>query len=342
MLENEKLDDLDILGDAGKPEEHSHGGKRKSLGRGLGALLGDAEFNIDEALNDTPTQSAQAPDDRVDVNLLFPSPFQPRKDFDEEALNALVESVKEKGVLQPLLVRKKNGRFEIIAGERRWRASKLAGLQTVPVIVKDMDDKEVLEVALVENLLRENLSAIEEAEGFQRLIDEFSHTQEALAQIVGKSRSHVANTLRLLNLPDSVKDLVREGTLSTGHARALVGLDNAETLAKQIVAKDLNVRQVEELVAKQKNPEVKEPKKAKDEDIVEIEKDLNKNLGLRIKISPSKQGGGKVVLQYASAAELDMIIDILEQKRKTSVVSAAAPVEAAPVGNEKFTMKIID
>ena len=342
MLENEKLDELDILGDAGKPEEHSHGGKRKSLGRGLGALLGDAEFNIDEALNDTPTQSAQAPDDRVDVNLLFPSPFQPRKDFDEEALNALVESVKEKGVLQPLLVRKKNGRFEIIAGERRWRASKLAGLQTVPVIVKDMDDKEVLEVALVENLLRENLSAIEEAEGFQRLIDEFSHTQEALAQIVGKSRSHVANTLRLLNLPDSVKDLVREGTLSAGHARALVGLDNAETLAKQIVAKDLNVRQVEELVAKQKNPEVKEPKKAKDEDIVEIEKDLNKNLGLRIKISPSKQGGGKVVLQYASAAELDMIIDILEQKRKTSVVSAAAPVEAAPVGNEKFTMKIID
>ena len=342
MLENEKLDDLDILGDAGKPEEHSHGGKRKSLGRGLGALLGDAEFNIDEALNDTPTQPVQAPDDRVDVNLLFPSPFQPRKDFDEEALNALVESFKEKGVLQPLLVRKKNGRFEIIAGERRWRASKLAGLQTVPVIVKDMDDKEVLEVALVENLLRENLSAIEEAEGFQRLIDEFSHTQEALAQIVGKSRSHVANTLRLLNLPDSVKDLVREGTLSAGHARALVGLDNAETLAKQIVAKDLNVRQVEELVAKQKNPEVKEPKKAKDEDIVEIEKDLNKNLGLRIKISPSKQGGGKVVLQYASAAELDMIIDILEQKRKTSVVSAAAPVEAAPVGNEKFTMKIID
>lgn len=342
MLENEKLDDLDILGDAGKPEEHSHGGKRKSLGRGLGALLGDAEFNIDEALNNTPTQPVQAPDDRVDVNLLFPSPFQPRKDFDEEALNALVESVKEKGVLQPLLVRKKNGRFEIIAGERRWRASKLAGLQTVPVIVKDMDDKEVLEVALVENLLRENLSAIEEAEGFQRLIDEFSHTQEALAQIVGKSRSHVANTLRLLNLPDSVKDLVREGTLSAGHARALVGLDNAETLAKQIVAKDLNVRQVEELVAKQKNPEVKEPKKAKDEDIVEIEKDLNKNLGLRIKISPSKQGGGKVVLQYASAAELDMIIDILEQKRKTSVVSAAAPVEAAPVGNEKFTMKIID
>ena len=239
------------------------------------------------------------------------------------------------------MVRRKGDKYEIIAGERRWRASKLAGLKSVPVIVKEMDDKEVLEVALVENLLRENLSAIEEAEGFQRLIDEFSHTQEALAQIVGKSRSHVANTLRLLSLPDSVKVMVREGKLSAGHARALVGLDNAEALAKQIIAKDLNVRQVEELVAKQKNPEPKEPKKAKDEDIVEIEKDLNKNLGLRIKISPSKQGGGKVVLQYASAAELDMIIDILEQKRKTGMIPAPQS-ETSSQTNEKFTMKIID
>ena len=342
MLENGSLDELDILAETGKHEEHQHGNKRKSLGRGLGALLGDDEFNIDEALNDTPAQPVRPADDEVDVNLLYPSPFQPRKDFDEEALNALVESVKEKGILQPLLVRKKNDRYEIIAGERRWRASKLAGLKTVPVIVKEMDDKEVLEVALVENLLRENLSAIEEAEGFQRLIDEFSHTQEALAQIVGKSRSHVANTLRLLSLPESVKNMVREGTLSAGHARALVGLDNAEALAKQIVSKDLNVRQVEELVAKQKNPEPKEPKKNKDEDIVEIEKDLNKHLGLRIKISPSKQGGGKVVLQYASAAELDMIIDILEQKRKTAAAIPAASTDADMSSNETFTMKIID
>ncbi len=341
MLENSNLDDLDILSDTPKHEETSHNGKRKSLGRGLGALLGDSEFNLDEALNDTPTQTVQPADDTVAIDSLYPSPFQPRKDFDEEALNALVESIKEKGVLQPLLVRRKGDKYEIIAGERRWRASKLAGLKSVPVIVKEMDDKEVLEVALVENLLRENLSAIEEAEGFQRLIDEFSHTQEALAQIVGKSRSHVANTLRLLSLPDSVKVMVREGKLSAGHARALVGLENAEALAKQIIAKDLNVRQVEELVAKQKNPEPKEPKKAKDEDIVEIEKDLNKNLGLRIKISPSKQGGGKVVLQYASAAELDMIIDILEQKRKTGMIPTPQSEAPAPT-NEKFTMKIID
>ena len=306
----------------------------KGLGKGLSALLGDDVI----AAKDERASSLLLPISQVES-----CSTQPRKSFEPEALSDLADSIRIHGIIQPLTVRKlQSGYYQIIAGERRWRASKLAGLQTVPIIVKDMDDKEVLEVALVENLLRENLSAIEEAEGFQRLIDEFSHTQEALAQIVGKSRSHVANTLRLLNLPDPVKDLVREGTLSAGHARALVGLDNAETLAKQIVAKDLNVRQVEELVAKQKNPEVKEPKKAKDEDIVEIEKDLNKNLGLRIKISPSKQGGGKVVLQYASAAELDMIIDILEQKRKTSVVSAAAPVEAAPVGNEKFTMKIID
>lgn len=348
---DDKLEDLDIMGGH---EESSHNNssnpKRKSLGRGLGALLGDDEFDINEALGDGPASQqishAHCADDTVAIDSLYPSPFQPRKDFDEDALNALVESVKEKGVLQPLLVRKKGDRYEIIAGERRWRASKLAGLKTVPVIVKDLDDKEVLEVALVENLLRENLSAIEEAEGFQRLIDEFAHTQEALAQIVGKSRSHVANTLRLLNLPNAVKELVKEGKLSAGHARALVGLENAETLAKHIVSKDLNVRQVEELVAKQKEVGTKKESKApKDLDIVDIEKDLNKNLGLRIKISPSKQGGGKVVLQYASVAELDMIIDILEQKRKNvsaPTAFAPAPASAAPSSGEKFTMKIID
>lgn len=345
---DDRMDEMDIINNK---EETSHNVKRKSLGRGLGALLGDDEFDINEALSETNTHHhnqhyAKPADDKVAIELLYPSPFQPRKEFDQDALNALVESIKEKGVLQPLLVRKQGDRYEIIAGERRWRASKLAGLKTVPVIVKDLNDKEVLEVALVENLLRENLSAIEEAEGFQRLINEFSHTQEALSQIVGKSRSHVANTLRLLNLPDAVQNMVKEGQLSAGHARALVGLDNAEALAKQVVAKDLNVRQVEELVAKQKEP-TKEatPKKSKDTDIIEIEKDLNKNLGLRIKISPSKQGGGKVVLQYASVAELDMIIDILEQKRKdvAGLSSTNSFQNTAPaVSNEKFTMKIID
>ena len=326
-------------------EENNHASKRKSLGRGLGALLGDDEFDINEALAETP--AFHEADENVPVGMISPSPFQPRKEFDEEALRALSESIREKGVLQPLLVRKKDNGYEIIAGERRWRASKLAGLDKVPVIIKEMSDKEVLEVALVENLLRENQSAIEEAEGFQRLIDEFSHTQEALSQIIGKSRSHIANTLRLLTLPESVQNLVRENKLSAGHARALVGLENAEALAGQIIARDLNVRQVEDLVArqKQKTDGEKQPKKNKDADIIEIEKDLNKNLGLRIKISPSKQGGGKVVLQYASIAELDMITDILVQKRKEPQLSAGQdglPQTGTPAASEKFTMKIID
>lgn len=326
-------------------DNHGHNNKRKSLGRGLGALLGDDDFDLADSLSEIPTSISHDNSNLVDINLVFASRFQPRSEFDEEALQALSQSIKGKGVLQPLLVRKSPQGYELIAGERRLRASKLAGLEQVPVIIKDMNDQEVLEVALVENLLRENLSAIEEAEGLQRLINEFSHTQEALSQVIGKSRSHIANTLRLLSLPDGVQNLVKEGKLSAGHARAIIGLDNADDLAKTIIAKDLNVRQVEELVNKIKSGDkkAKEPKAAKDTDIAELENDLNKTLGLRIKISQSKQGGGKVVLQYASAAELDMIIDILEQKRKTANLGFNAPAEApsAP-SNEKFTMKIID
>ncbi len=344
MLDLEKeLADIDIVKDK---EEVPHNPKRKSLGRGLGALLGEDSIDLDMELSDIETHTEKSGADYVDINAIQPSKYQPRTEFDEEALNALVESIKEKGVLQPLLVRKQGDKFELIAGERRWRASKLAGLDKVPVIEKELSDKEVLEVALVENLLRENLSAIEEAEGFQRLIDEFSHTQEALSQIVGKSRSHIANTLRLLNLPESVKTLVKEGKISAGHARALVGLENAEEIARQIISKDLSVRQVEELVAKQKEGK-KEPKEKieKDEDLVDIERSLVDSLGLRIKISPSKQGGGKVVLQYASAAELDMIIDILEQKRKNDGRNNQENLtqnNASSSGGEKFTMKIID
>ena len=315
MLENE-IDKM--LNNSDSADSHNH--KRKSLGRGLGALLGE-DANL------------------VDIDLIKPGKFQPRTEFDQEALQSLAESIKEKGVLQPLLVRRDRIGFEIIAGERRWRASKLAGLDKVPVIEKDLSDKEVLEVALVENLLRENLSAIEEAEGLQRLIDEFSHTQEALSQIIGKSRSHIANTLRLLNLPESVQQLVKEGKLSAGHARALVSLENAETLAQQIVAKDLSVRQVEELVAKQKSgPKEAAPKKEKDSDLADIEKDLNKNLGLRIKISPSKQGGGKVVLQYASPAELK------RQGEKPNLGTNQMPVseDSSATSGGKFTIKVID
>ena len=326
-----------------KEESGSH--KRKSLGRGLGALLGDD--NLEEEISLMENHSGSTPS-MIDVSLIKPSRFQPRTEFDEEALKALSQSIKDKGVLQPLLVRKTDNGYELIAGERRWRAAQLAGLNKVPVIEKELKDQEALEVALVENLLRENLSAIEEAEALQRLMDEFSHTQEALSQVIGKSRSYIANTLRLLNLPESIKNFVKEGKLTAGHARQLIGLDNAEQLAEQIIKKDMSVRQVEELVAKQKTNKPEQKKKTISEDVADIEKSLNKTLGLRIKISPSKQGGGKVVLQYASPAELDMIIDILEQKRNVqntvtvapAMVQASAP--AAPVSNEKFSIKIVD
>lgn len=339
MLED-KINELDKLAEG---DNHA-GAKRKSLGRGLGALLGDDDLDLND-FPDVEKKSFEKPADLVNINLIKASPFQPRTEFDEEALRALADSVKEKGVLQPLLVRKVGNDYELIAGERRLRASKLAGLSEVPVIVREMTDQEVLEVALVENLLRENLSAIEEAEGLQRLIDEFSHTQEALSKIVGKSRSHIANTLRLLTLPESVQNLVKEGKLSAGQARSLVGLENAEDLAQLIIKKDLNVRQVEELVNKLKNakPQNKEPEEIS-QDLVDIEKSLNKSLGLRIKISQGKQGSGKVVLQYSSVAELDMIIDLLEQKRRNAR-PMMAPAPSAGGGEqpqEKFTMKVID
>ena len=326
-------------------QENNH--KRKSLGRGLGALLGDDDISFED-VEQQVENAHHVESNKININQIDPSPYQPRKEFDEEALKALAESIKEKGVLQPLLVRKKENGYELIAGERRLRASKLAGLTEVPVIVKEMSDKEVLEVALVENLLRENLSAIEEAEGLQRLMNEFSHTQEALSQIVGKSRSHIANTLRLLGLPLSVQNMIKEGKLSAGQARNLVGLENAEELALLIIKKDLNVRQVEELINKLKSGKLadKKEKVAKNEDIADIEKDLNKKLGLRIKINPNKQGGGKVVLQYGSVAELDMIIEMLEQKRKNtlsnSVESKSVKPEEKMQSEEKFTMKIID
>ena len=335
-------DDLDeLLKDTPAQAHAEDHHKRKSLGRGLEALLGgdDPEINLDAVENKNV--------DSVSINTIIPGKYQPRTEFDREALQALADSVKEKGILQPLLVRRKNDKYELIAGERRWRAAKMAGLNDVPVIVKELSDQEVLEAALVENILRENLSAVEEAEGYKRLIDEFSHTQEALSQIVGKSRSHIANMLRLLTLPESVQNLIKEDKLSAGHARALVGLDNAETLAEEIVKKGLSVREAEELAAKQKEktetPAKPKNSVEKNDDIRDIERELVKTLGLRIKITPNKQGGGKVVLQYASVAELDMIVETLEQKRQArgeekNTVFKAADAET----NDKFSIKIID
>ena len=325
--------------------EETKDNKKKSLGRGLEALLGELNEDI---LNDELSPVNISGLSFVDINSIKVSLYQPRKDFDEDAIKTLSESIKEKGVLQPLIVRKKGDMYELRAGERRLRASKMAGLAEVPVIIKEFSDNEVLEIALIENLLRENLSAIEEASAYQSLMDTFSHTQEKVATIVGKSRSYIANTLRLLSLPDGVKQLVSEGKLSAGHARNLVGLDNAVVLADKIIKEDLSVRQVEILVAKQKNndantsEEKTKEKVIKSNDIVDIEESLNKSLGLRLKISPNRQGGGKVVLQYASVAELDMIINILEQKKQPDINTKSTVFKAPGAQNEKFSIKFIE
>jgi ParB family chromosome partitioning protein len=316
--------------------------KKKSLGRGLEALLGEMNEDI---LSDELSTVKNAPE-KVALSSIQVSPYQPRKEFDKEAIKALSESIREKGVLQPLIVRQKGDGYELIAGERRLRASKEAGLTEVPVIIKDLSDSEVLEIALVENLLRENLSPIEEAGGYRNLMDSFGYTQEKIAEIVGRSRSQVANMLRLLVLPEDVQKLIADGKLSAGHARCLVGLDNASVLADKIVKEELNVRQTEALVAKQKDTEttVGEKKKSaeKNADICDIENNLKEKLGLRIKISPSKQGGGKVVLQYASVAELDMIIDILEQKKGGDVNLQNTVFKAPEPQNEKFSIKFVE
>ena len=288
--------------------------KKHGLGRGLEALLGDDDLSFN--LDDINTEEAHASGIKtVSVSDLFPSSYQPRKDFNSEALKALVESIKEKGVLQPLLVRKVDDKYEIVAGERRWRASKMAGINEVPVIEKVMDNQEVLEVALVENLLRENLSAIEEAEGFNRLMTEFKHTHEELSQIVGKSRSYVTNIIRLLSLPDDIKDMLKNNQLTAGHARCLVGLNNASELAQKIISRGLTVRQTEDYINKLKNKTLNSGKAAqKDPSLKELEKSLTKNMGMKIKIKAEKENEGKVTIEYKNTFELNRILELLERR----------------------------
>ena len=295
--------------------------KKHGLGRGLEALLGDDDlnFNLD---NISTGESLSDGIKKISVNDLEPSQYQPRKDFNPEALDALVKSIKEKGVLQPLIVRPRDsGKYEIIAGERRWRASKLAGIAEVPVIEKDLNNQEILEVALVENLLRENLSAIEEAEGFNRLITEFSHTHEAVSEIVGKSRSYITNALRLLSLPASIQKMIKNNTLSAGHARALVGLDNSEEIAQKIIARGLNVRQTEELVNNIKNQAINQIRKnmKKDPSLKELEKGLTKSIGLKVKINSGNENKGKVTIEYKSPAELEQILSLLEKNKQEAL-----------------------
>lgn len=298
--------------------------KKFGLGRGLEALLGDEEINLN--LDDETTDVSsfventvfKSEKNEIKISDIVPCSFQPRTEFDRDALESLAQSIKEKGVLQPLLVRKKNDKYEIIAGERRWRAAQLAGLEKVPAIVKDLSDSETLEIALIENLQRENLSAIEEAEGLNRLMNEYEYTQEVIGKVIGKSRSYIANTLRLLVLPEEIKQLVKENKLSAGHARALIGCENAIELANKIVKEGLSVREAETLAANAKGFSVKNiaPKEPKpvDRDLEKIMADLEEKLKLKVKINAGKKGKGSITLHYNTPAELSSLLDILEQR----------------------------
>jgi ParB family chromosome partitioning protein len=286
--------------------------RRRGLGRGLSALLGEPSVALEEA----PGAGAGSPLKglrSLPVEKLKPGRFQPRRVFDQAAIDDLVESVKEKGILQPILVRplpEEPDCFEIIAGERRWRAAQAALLHEVPVIIRELSDREALEVALIENLQRQDLSPLEEAEGYRRLMDDFSHTQEALAKTVGKSRSHVANTMRLLALPDRIKQLLDDGSLTAGHARALLTCSDPVGLADQVVARGLNVRQTEKL-ASQGPEKGKSPKNggspAKDADLLSLERDLTNLLGLKVSIVLQGKGG-EISVQYATLEQLDDVL----------------------------------
>ncbi|HEV3176457.1 MAG TPA: ParB/RepB/Spo0J family partition protein [Stellaceae bacterium] len=276
--------------------------RRRTLGRGLSALLGEEDA------------APEAAPRTIRIDLLRPGRYQPRHQFDTAGIEALAQSIREKGVLQPLLVRRHPGladAFEIVAGERRWRAAQLAQLHEVPVVLREIDDREALEIALVENLQRQDLSALDEATAYQRLLDEFSHTQEAVAQAVGKSRSHVANTLRLLDLPAAVKQLLEEGQLSAGHARALLGASDPQGLAQEVVRRGLNVRQVERLAKRSRAKPSQRTAPSKDADTRAVERDLSMALGLAVSISPAGTGG-TLGIRYQT---LDQLEDLIHRLR---------------------------
>lgn len=287
-------------------------GKRRGLGRGLSALFGE-EGEMPE-----PAEIGGDGVRAVPLGQLSPGPFQPRQQFDDEALEGLAASIREKGVLEPVLVRPTPGqddKYQIIAGERRWRAAQRAQLHEIPIIVRGFSDLEAMEIALVENLHREDLTALEEADAYRRLIDEFGHTQDRLAQAISKSRSHVANTLRLLGLPEPVKQRIRNGQLSAGHARALLTAADPEALAEEAVAKGLNVRQTERLAQRGKpgasgRPRGRPPKKAKDPNTAALERDLAAMIGLRVEIEEQGEGG-MLSIHYETLEQLDDLLQRL-------------------------------
>jgi ParB family transcriptional regulator, chromosome partitioning protein len=289
--------------------------EKRGLGRGLSALMADVHLAGPEQMGQ-PRKAEQ----HLPVDKLEPNPQQPRLDFKLDELESLADSIRQKGVIQPLIVRRKPGRdvYEIVAGERRWRAAQLAQLHEVPVVIRDLNDTEVLEVAIIENIQRADLNAIEEALGFRQLMTRFGHTQEKLAEALSKSRSHVANLMRLLSLPTDVQDMVRDGSLSAGHARALIGSPKAQELAAQIVAKGLSVRETEKLMKAEESVKPSAPRTAKgpekDADTRALEGDLSANLKMPVRIDHASGGeSGELVIRYGSLDDLDRLCRILSQ-----------------------------
>ncbi|MBN8187998.1 ParB/RepB/Spo0J family partition protein [Salipiger thiooxidans] len=295
--------------------------QRRGLGRGLSALMSDVDLvPAQEADQTTP----RSPDRLVPIESLVPNKDQPRRTFTEDHLRELSESIRAKGILQPIIVRPApgaEGQFEIVAGERRWRAAQLAQLHEVPVLVRDLDDQETLEIAIIENIQRADLNAIEEAAGYKQLMFRFGHTQEKIAEALGKSRSHIANLLRLLNLPEGVQEHVRNGELSAGHARTLVTARDPETMAQQIMDKKLSVRQAEALLRAESQPPRQRPDPAsypmeKDADTRALEGDLSAAVGMKVSIS-NKPGAesGTLTISYNNFEQLDALCMILSAAR---------------------------
>ena len=277
--------------------------RKKGLGRGLSALFGD-EKPIEKQANSSTLN-------KVSISDLSRNPYQPRQNFSESKLNELASSIKKNGIIQPIAVRPKkseNGKFEIVAGERRWLAAQKAGLHEIPVTVLDLSDVESLEVAIVENIQRDDLNPIEEAKGYKRLNEEFNYDHESISKLMSKSRSHVSNTLRLLTLPSDVVSMLEEGTLTSGQARPLIGLSNASTIAEEIVAKNYSARKVEYLTRNKKGTT---KGKSVDTNILKIQEKIERALGLKVNISNKKNNSGKVTIQYKDLDQFELISDLL-------------------------------
>ena len=277
--------------------------KKKGLGRGLSALFGDS----------TPqTTTKNSETKRVSISDLTRNPYQPRETFNEFKLDELANSIKKNGIIQPIAVRLKKsepGKYEIVAGERRWLAAQKAGLHDIPVNVLDLSDVESLEVAIVENIQRDDLNPIEEAKGYKRLSDEFNYDHENISKLMSKSRSHVSNTLRLLTLPKDIIGMLEEGTLTSGQARPLIGLANASQIAEEIVAKNYSARKVEYLVKSKKENKFKD--KTQDADIIKAQERIERILGLKVNIVNKKNKSGKVTIAYKNLDQFELISDLL-------------------------------